>query len=209
MRRRGWALAAGGALLAVLVLTQLLLPGLVASRIEARLTEQGGSASAEARAVPALRLLFGDGAELEIRGEGLRFDLDEEPSGVFERLDGFGEVDVELRRLTAGPLAIESFTLGRSGDGPYAMLATATTTVDALIDFGSARLGLAGALFEDDLRDAAEAALDPDRRIPLALDMTLESEGGELEVVAGGGTVFGFPTGPLGALVAEAVVARI
>src|SRR5215211_4847164 len=56
----------------LLVASQFALPALAERRAEDRLEEGGGSASADVRAFPALRLLFGDGDSLDVRGRGLR-----------------------------------------------------------------------------------------------------------------------------------------
>ncbi len=45
--------------------------------------------------------------------------------------------------------------------------------------------------------------------VPIRIDMQLASDDGEVEVVSGGSTVAGFPTGPLGEALAEAVLAQL
>ena len=48
-----------------------------------------------------------------------------------------------------------------------------------------------------------------DQPIPVALDVELESERGRVVIVSGGGTVAGYPTGPLAELITSAVVVRL
>jgi hypothetical protein len=45
--------------------------------------------------------------------------------------------------------------------------------------------------------------------VPVRLDMELTSEDGRIQVVSGGGTVAGVPTGPLAELITSAVVIRL
>jgi hypothetical protein len=45
--------------------------------------------------------------------------------------------------------------------------------------------------------------------VPIRIDMELLSDDGEVEVVSGGSTVAGVPTGPLGEILAEAVLAQL
>jgi hypothetical protein len=205
------ALAIAAAVVAaILALTQLLLPPHVEGRIEDRLTENGGSAEATVRSVPALRLLLGDGSELAVRGSGLALDLTDEDTDVFDGLDGFGEVDIRLTDFRAGPLPVNRFTLARTGPGPYALRADATPVAQDLVDLTAQQVGgVSGSLLREFLGGVAEATVDPARRIPLRLEMEVEGSGGQVEVVSGGSTVAGFPTGPVGELIAEAVLARV
>jgi hypothetical protein len=193
------------AALAVLVIAaQLVLPGIGEGQIEDRLTENGGVATAELGAMPAVRLLWGDGDSLEVRGSGLDLDLTENPE-VFDRLDGFGEVDVSLSDFRAGPFDVTSFELVRDGDGPYTVRSTSSTTAAELVDFGVDSLGLPGG----GLLGAFAAGATTDRPIPVALDMEMESDDGRVRVVSGGGTVAGYPTGPLAELITSAIVVRL
>ena len=192
------------AVVVLAVAAQLVLPGIGEGQIEDRLTENGGSATAELSATPAVRLLWGDGDRLEVRGSGLDLDLSENPE-VLDRLDGFGEVDVSLSDFRAGPFDVTSFELARSGDRPYAVRSTSSTTTAELVEFGTDSLGLPGG----GLLGAFAAGATTDRPIPIALDMEMESDDGRARVVSGGGTVAGYPTGPLAELITSAIVVRL
>lgn len=196
--------------LAILVaagaISQLVLPPLTESRIEDRLTSGGGSALVSVEALPAARLLVGDGDRITVQGSGLDLDLAREEPEVFERLDGFDDVEVTLDDFSAGPFAVGRFELTRSGSAPYRLASSARTTGADLVAYGVARLGLPGAPLLGFLGGRVPEA---DRPIPIKLNMELESEGGRVVVTSGGGTVTGIPTGPLAQLLTEAIVVRL
>ena len=55
----------------------------------------------------------------------------------------------------------------------------------------------------------ANQALGANAEIPIQLDMGLTSDGGRIVVVSGGGTVAGYPTGPLAELITSAIAVRL
>jgi hypothetical protein len=185
--------------------SQVILPSHTASRIEDRLTTGGGSAAVSIDATPAARLLVGDGDRITVRGTGLNLDLAEDPE-VFERLDGFDDVEVRLDDFRAGPFEVASFDLTRSGSAPYRVVSTSATTGRDLLAYGTSRLGLPGGPL---LGYVTGRLPDANRPIPIELDMELDSEDGRVVVVSGGGTVAGLPTGPLAQLITEAIVVRL
>lgn len=185
--------------------SQLLLPPLAADRIEGRLTEGGGHADVSLNAFPAARLLFGDGDSITVRGDGLDLGL-EQRINVFDKLDGFERVDLSLADFRAGPFALRSFDLTRSGFAPYHLVSSGRTTAGDLAAYGASRLGLPGGPL---LRFFTGQALGGNRPIPIDLDMELRSDAGRIVVVSGGGTVAGFPTGPLAALITSAIAVQL
>lgn len=193
------------ALVAILGVAQLAVPAFVESRIENRLTEGGGSAEASVDALPAARLLAGDGDSIEVTGSGLDLEVNPE-EGVFDRLDGFGRVDVDLRDFRAGPFAVESFVLSRDGSDAYSLQSSSTTTGTELLQYGAAELGVPGSslipLITGDQREASVP-------LPVELDMQLESDDGRILVTEGGGEVAGYPTGPLAELITSAIVVQL
>jgi hypothetical protein len=202
-----WRLLIGllAAALAVLVVTaQFVLPGVGEGQIEDRLTENGGSATVRLSAVPAIRLLWGDGDTLDVRGSGLDLDLAENPE-VFDRLDGFGDVDVSLSDFRAGPFDVRTFELERDGSDPYTVRSESATTAAELVEYGADSLGLPGGGLLGFFADRATG----DTPIPIRLDMQMESDDGRVRVVSGGGTVAGYPTGPLAELITAAIVVRL
>jgi hypothetical protein len=201
-----WGMIVAGAVVFALVASQVLLPGLGAHRVEKRLTKGGGTAEVTLGAVPALRLLFGDGERLEVTGSDLVLDPDAEDD-VFERLDGFSIVDISIADASVGPVALESFELRREGDGPYHLVSSASASASAFADAGLGTVELPGESVIDMILGELLGA--DDKPIPIELDMQVASEDGRLRVVSGGGEVAGLPTGPLAELLSSAIVVRI
>jgi hypothetical protein len=192
-------------LVLLVVAAQLALPPLAEQRVEDRLTEGGGTAQVSIDAFPAPLLLLGDGDEIEVTGDGLDLDLDEDPE-VLEPLDGFDRVDVALEKLRVGPFEVAAFELSRDGSGPYTLVSTATTTAAELAAYGADQLGIAGGPLLEFFATGVDAARRP---IPIELDLEMESDDGRVRVVSGGGTVAGYPTGPLAELITSAIVVRL
>ncbi len=201
------AIVALVAVVALLGIAQFAVPPLAEKRVEDRLTEGGGSADASVDApFPAALLLTGSGDAIEVRGSGLDIEIDSDDSPVFDRLDGFNRVDVDLRDFHAGPFDVDSFELTRDGSGPYALRSSSTTTGAALVAYGAGRLGVPGASLIPLITGAGSAGDEP---LPVELDMELESDDGRITVTSGGGTVAGYPTGPLAELLTQAIVVRL
>jgi hypothetical protein len=201
-----WLLVVGLALLALAAASQLVIPPIAEHRIEDRLTDGGGSANASLAAFPAARLLFGDGKRISISGTGLDLGL-EQRTDVFDKLDGFDQVDVSLADFRAGPFAVASFELDRPApSAPYHLVSESRTTPGDLAEYGASQLGLPGGPL---LRFFADRALGDNGSIPIDLDMELRSDDGRVVVVSGGGSVAGYPTGPLAELITSAIAVRL
>jgi hypothetical protein len=199
------ALIAAAAVVVLLVVAQFVVPPWAESRIEDRLTEGGGEASASVDAVPAAKLLIGDGDSLDVTGSGLDLEIDPEEE-VFKRLDGFDSVDIELVDFRAGPFDVDSFALARDGSGIYTMQSQLTTTGSALLQYGAERLGVPGSSLLPLITGDSE---DANVTIPVDLDMELESDDGRIIVTGGTGEVAGYPAGPLAELITAAIVVQI
>jgi hypothetical protein len=197
------ALIVSLAVVVVLVAAQVVLPPLAENRVEDRLTEGGGTAEVSIDAFPAARLLLGDGDGLEVTGNGLDLDLDQNPE-VLKRLDGFDRVDMELADFRVGPFEVDDFVLSRDGSGPYTLLSSSTTTAVDLIQYTAGEFG-AGVwpLLELTGLEATQ------RPIPIELDLEMESDDGRVQVVSGGGTVAGYPIDTLAELITSAIVVRL
>ena len=206
MRGR-WALIAAGVVVFVAVASQLLIPELGERQVEDRLTAGGGSAEVTIGAFPAARLLFSDGERFEVRAHDLNLDLDQLDHGVFDRLDGFGIVDVAIANFSAGPFDLDSFTLTREGDGPYRLVSHGSASPTALAKYGFDRVQLPGEGLIDALLNPFLSEVDTP--VPLDLDMELSSDGGRVRVVDGGGSVAGYSMGPLAELLTSAIVVRL
>ena len=201
-----WLVIAALGLLVVLGLSQLVLPPVIEHRIESRLTNGGGNADVSVGAFPAVRLLFGDGSHISATGSGLRLGLQQE-TDVFDKLDGFDRVDVNLTGFRAGPFTISSFDLNRPApSAPYHLVSRAQTTPRELTAYGASRLGIPGAPVLGFLGGEAPGGT---RAIPVNLDMRLTSDHGRVVVVSGGGTIAGLPTGPLAELITSTIVVKL
>ena len=205
MSRSRWGLAAASVIVFLLVAGQILIPSIGERKVEDRLTEGGGTADVTLGAFPAARLLFGDGERCE--GEAREHAHGHGPERVFDRLDGFSIVDVSISNSTAGPFELTDFELNRNGEGPYTLTTDATTTPTALVDYGVEGLDLPGG----GLADLALGffGIDTNVMVPVKLDMQLTSENGRIQVVSGGGTVAGVPTGSLAELLTAAIVVKL
>ncbi len=201
-----WLLVVALALLALAAASQLVIPPIAEHRIEDRLTDGGGTADVSLQAFPAARLLFSDGTKLSITGSGLDLGLQQQ-SNVFDKLDGFDRVDVNLTDFHAGPFAVANFDLTRPApSAPYYLVSSSRTTPGALAQYGAAQLGLPGGPL---LRFFTDQALRGNRAVPIDVDMEMRSDGGRVVVVSGGGTIAGYPTGPLAELITSAIAVRL
>jgi hypothetical protein len=192
----------------ILVVMQFALPAYLEGRVEDRVTERGGTANVDLSALPAARLLFKDGDRLELRGSGYDFPLDDPGTDVFDEVDGFDEVEIDVTNFTVGPFDVERFRLERGdGDEAYEMEVAASATAVDLAGYAGEQLGgpLGGFLgrFGGDFLPASGEA------IPVDLEATLESEGGQVRAREVDGTVAGVPAGPLAEALAGAVAARL
>ena len=119
------AAIAGAAVVLVLILSQLFLPGIGEGVIEDRLTENGGAADASLSATPAARLLWGSGDKIAVDATGLDLEVttSDDPV-VFDDLDRFDDVEIVIRDSSMGPVQMSNFVLTRNGDEPYSLEAT-------------------------------------------------------------------------------------
>jgi hypothetical protein len=176
-------------LLALLAISQLVIPPVMESRISDRLTAGGGTAHVSVSSLPALTLLWGEGGRIEVTGSGLNLTSESETGTVFSELDGYDNVNVNLSDFHAGP-----FDLTRG-----------QTTATELASFGASRLGLPGG----PLLSYLGAQILGQTSIPINLDMNLQSNGGRVTVTSGGGSIAGIPTGPLAELITQVVAVKL
>lgn len=189
----------------LVVASQFVIPAVAENRIEDRLTEGGGAVAVSIDAFPAARLLFGDGDRLSVNGTGLNLTL-QERADAFDRLDGFDEVDVSLHDFRAGPFAVRSFELVRTGpSASYEVTSSSRATPSAIASYGASRLGIPGGSL---LAPLANLVLGSNRTVPIEVDMRFRSDGGRVVVESGGVSVAGISTGPLAELITEVIVVR-
>jgi hypothetical protein len=200
-----WLLAVLAVVVIALIATQLILPRAGESRVEDRLTKDGGTASVTIDAVPAIRLLFDDGDKIRVRAEEVQIPATDIQVGSFKELDGFDEVDVRLALSTVGPFFAERVTITRGkGDDVYAFNFRGSTSGAKIGDFALSALPplLRSAL-------VALAGRAGTRELPIRLDADLRSEKGRARLVRGTGTVAGLPLGGFALGIANAIIGRI
>jgi hypothetical protein len=191
----------------LLVLSQLLLPLYLEGRAEDRLTDSGGRADVNLKALPALTLLADSGSEARVRGSGLSLDLNGSGEKPLDKLDGFGRVDVDLEASTAGPFHVSDLSMERgSRDDPYTTSLEATVTGRELATYTGERL--AGPLGDFLGGLAAGAVPFSNTPIPVRVEATIESDDGRPRVASVTGSIAGLPAGPLLEAIAEAVGRR-
>lgn len=202
-------IAAVATIVVLLVVSQVAIPRFLQGEVEKRLEQDGGTAKASISAFPAVTLLGGRGRSIDIDGSGLTYDLDQRDERPFDRLDGFGRVNVELRDLNAGPVRLSSFVLTRENrDSPYELTALGTTTPSELAgELGSSTGGqlggLLGSLATGLLSDRATMS------VPLALRASVNSVDGKADVASANASVAGVPAGPLTLVVLRSVLDRL
>jgi hypothetical protein len=193
-------------LVALLAVTQLVIPPIMESRISDRLTAGGGTAHVSVSALPAMTLLWGEGGRIEVTGSGLNLASESQSGAVFSELDGYDNVNVNLTNFHAGPFDLASFQLTREGaNSEYHLVTRGQTTATELASYGASRLGLPGG----PLLSYLGAQILGQASIPINLDMTLQSNGGRVTVTSGGGSIAGIPTGPLAELITQVVAVKL
>jgi hypothetical protein len=200
-----WVLAVLAVVVIALVATQIFLPRMGANDVEDRLTREGGAASVNIDAVPAMRLLFHDGDRIEVRAREVEIPIEDIRGRSFEEMDGFDEVDVRLLRSTVGPFTADEVTIERGeGDELYAFTFRGSTSAAEVGEFALAGLPplLRSAL-------TALAGRAGDQALPIRLDVEMRSDGGRARVVGGSGTFAGLPLGGFALGIAGAIIARI
>ena len=192
--------------------TQLVIPGFVERKIESNLEERsdGGEAVADVKAFPAVRLLWGSGDRMEVRGRGLAIDLAKRTDDPLGRLDGFDEVDIDLTDLSAGPVDVQAFSLVKNEDDTsYYLRMDAEATPSSLAESIGGTLGgdlgsaLAGAASDVLLGDGAV-------NVPSNVEAQVSrGDGGTLDVDAAEASVAGVPTGPFAEAMVQAVLEQL
>ena len=200
-----WVIGAAIVVGLALGLTQVIIPNAAENKIEDRLTQDGGTADVHVSAIPAVRLLFGDGDKLTVDARRIDIPVTEAGKVSFKDLDKFDEVDVTLLGASVGPVTASRIELNRGeGDDFYSFTFRGNTSPTQLADFVLDALP-AG------LRSIAEAigGRPSGGSIPVRMDATLKSENGQARLVRGSGDIAGLPLGPFALGIASAVINRL
>ena len=205
-RIRLLALGVAGLVVLVGIGTHFLLPPYLEGRVEERLEAHGGRAEVELEAIPALRLLAGHGDRIEVRGSGLEVEVEDPDRDVFDDLNEFDEVDIEVTEITAGPFETETFRLTGNGDDTYVISVDATATLQDVAKVAGSQFGPLGELIGGIAGGSVPFGGAP---VPIRLDGVIEAKQGGVEMVEGSGRVAGLPAGPLARLVTTAILSDL
>jgi hypothetical protein len=124
MRRLTAIAVVAGAIILLLVIAQLVLPGIAADRLKDRLKKSGDVISVKVSAFPAIKLLWHHADSVQIRVGTYR----SAPSGIGSLLSqagNVGSIDASATQLTSGLLTVHDATLRKRGNQ-----LTATARVD-------------------------------------------------------------------------------
>jgi hypothetical protein len=195
------------ALLVLGIVAQFALPPIVENQVQDRLTKDGGSASVDISAFPAIRLLFTEGDSVRVRARELNLPLVSPEKKLLGQLDGFDDVDIQLTASHLGPLLLNDASLKRSGgDRPYRVTTTASVTARDVGAFGGTQ---AGGPLGGFLGGIAGGALPfGSQPVPINISAVVRSDGGQPVVVAVNGSIAGLPAGPLVTALAQALAGR-
>jgi hypothetical protein len=113
--RRVIALAVAGGVLLVLVLAQLVLPGIAANRLRAQLSRSGTVLEVKVSAFPAIQLLWRHADSVVVRMDRYQAGA----SQVAARLDsagGVSSIDASAQEFDSGALVLRDAVLRKRGD---------------------------------------------------------------------------------------------
>jgi hypothetical protein len=113
--RRIIAIATAGVVILMLVVAQLVLPGIAADRLRDRLSKSGNAISVQVHAFPAIKLLWNHADRVVVRmgryqsGAGALGDLLSQTSDV-------GSLDASAQQLNSGRLTVRDAALRKRGN---------------------------------------------------------------------------------------------
>lgn len=122
--RRIAVLAAVGVVLLVLVVAQLVLPGIAARRVRDQLSKSGTVLEVKVSAFPAIKLLWHRADSVVVRVASYRSPVSD-LSNTLAGTGDAGSVDASAQVLSVGPLALRDATMRTRGS---ALTAAATVT---------------------------------------------------------------------------------
>jgi len=103
-----------GLIVLLLVLAQVFLPGIAASRISSRLKRYGSVQSVSVSAWPALKLLWGSADSVKVRALNLRVTPAQTAKLLWEGR-GLGSIEMNATRAQEGPLRLRDVRLRKRG----------------------------------------------------------------------------------------------
>jgi hypothetical protein len=118
------ALGAAGVVLLVLIVAQLVLPGIAADRLRDQLSRSGTVLEVKVSAFPAVQLLWGDADSVVVRMGRYRAGASQ-IGGRLAGAAGVGKIDASAQGLDSGPLVLRDATLRKRGSE---LIGTATVS---------------------------------------------------------------------------------
>ncbi len=107
-------LGALAAIVGVLVLSQVLLPGIAAGRVREKVERYGTVKSVTVKAYPAVKLLWGDADEVRVRAGSLSTSPSQ-AAGMVGEARGTARVDGSVESLQEGPLRLTGVSFHKDG----------------------------------------------------------------------------------------------
>lgn len=108
------ALSLVGVVVLVLILAQVFLPGIVASKIRSRVGRYGKVDSVSVKAWPAVKLLWGDADSVTVRAGSLR-SSQEQAAALLWEARGLGDMKLTATSAQVGQLAFSDMSLSKRG----------------------------------------------------------------------------------------------
>ena len=186
-------------------ITQGVIPNHYENEVQDRLTKNGGSADVSVKAIPAIRLLFDDGDELNVEARRIDIPVESLRGGALKKLDGFDHMRFAMVNSEIGPFTADRALLKRGeGDEFYDFTFRGSTSAGQLADFALGSLPAPlRALIE------AVSGRSANSGVPIRLDAQLNSVNGRAQVVQGGGSVAGLPIGGIALPIVNAIISRL
>src|ERR1700677_3864395 len=134
-RKRTVGLSLLGGLLALLVLAQVLLPRIAASRIRSRVGRYGDVENASVSAWPALELLWGDAGSVRVKAKSLSLSPTQ-VGGLLREARGAASMDVSAERVQLGTLRLSDASLHKHGSALAGQALVSDADVKAALPAG-------------------------------------------------------------------------
>jgi hypothetical protein len=128
MRRIVIAAVAVGVVLLVLVIPQLVLPGIAADNLRDRLSKSGKVLDVEVSAFPAIQLLWHEADKVVVRMASYHSNPGH-LSSLLDQAKDAGTIDASANQLSTGFVTLQNATLSKRGDE---LTGTATVSASAL-----------------------------------------------------------------------------
>jgi hypothetical protein len=129
------ALGVVAAVVLVLVLAQLLLPGIAASRIRKRVEKYGTVRSVSVTAWPAVELLWGRAGSVDVKAGDVQLST-AQMTKLLREARGADNLHATAESLKAGPLPLRDAALAKHGNVLAASAWTSTADVQAALGRG-------------------------------------------------------------------------